>query len=316
MSHIFISYSSKDRPKAKALADILEGKGWKTWWDKNITPGKAFDKAISKALDEADCILVLWSKNSVESDWVLEEAYEGLERKILAPALIGKTRLPFGYRRIQYVDLTSWKGAANSKALDKLFEAIEPLVQPRAAMAAPGKKASPKPKPKPSPKLKRARTLSGALDGKTIVFTGALSESRKAHAEKVKAVGANFVDAVSGNTDYLVAGKEPGAVKLQAAEKHGVKKITEKQWLNMLNEAYRRTLANKKVVFTGKLDAPRAELEKIARKLGAQPTGSISGQTDFLVVGQHPGKVKLEAAEKYSVRVISESLWREIADTL
>ncbi|MCB0597338.1 MAG: toll/interleukin-1 receptor domain-containing protein [Lewinellaceae bacterium] len=67
MSHIFISYSSKDRPKTKALADILEKKGWKVWWDKNLKPGKAFDHAISKALDEAGCIVVLWSKNSVES---------------------------------------------------------------------------------------------------------------------------------------------------------------------------------------------------------------------------------------------------------
>ena len=67
MSHIFISYSSKDRPKTKALAGILEKKGWKVWWDKNLKPGKAFDHAISKALDEAGCIVVLWSKNSVES---------------------------------------------------------------------------------------------------------------------------------------------------------------------------------------------------------------------------------------------------------
>ena len=41
-------------------------------------------------------------------------------------------------------------------------------------------------------------------------------------------VGANFVDTVSGNTDYLVVGKEPGDTKLKAAEAKGVKKITEK----------------------------------------------------------------------------------------
>ncbi|MCB9291454.1 MAG: TIR domain-containing protein [Lewinellaceae bacterium] len=314
MSHIFISYSSKDRPKAKALADVFEQKGWKVWWDKKIKPGKAFDRAISKALDDAGCIVVLWSGNSVESPWVLEEAYEGLERKILMPVLIGKTRLPFGYRRLQYLDLTRWKGAAGSKAVQQLFDSVEAMI-PLSSKPAPGKKAPRKPKA-PSASIKKRRTFSGALDGKAIVFTGALSESRNAHAEKVRVVGANFVDAVSGNTDYLVVGKDPGATKLKAAEEKGVKKITEKTWLKMLNEAYRRTLQNKKIVFTGKLDAPRAELEKTARKLGALPTGSISGKTDFLVVGANPGKVKLDAAKEYSVKIIREKLWKEIVDTL
>ncbi|TNE53122.1 MAG: TIR domain-containing protein [Bacteroidetes bacterium] len=314
MRHIFVSYSSKDRAKTKALAAIFEKNGWPTWWDKNITPGKAFDRAISKALDDAFCIVVLWSKNSVESSWVLDEAYEGLERKILVPVLIGTTRLPFGYRRLQYVDLTKWRGTASAAPMQRLLEQIAALAPESAAKAKPGKKAVQKKKPAAKPK--RPRSLSGALDGKVIVFTGALSESRQIHAEKVKVVGANFVDSVSGKTDYLVVGKEPGATKLAAAEKLGVKQISEKKWLQMLNDAYQRTLLNKQIVFTGKLDAPRTELEALSRKLGAKPTGSISGKTDFLIVGENPGKVKLEAAKKYSVKIIKESLWKEIVDTL
>jgi TIR domain-containing protein/BRCA1-like protein len=311
MSHIFISYSSKDRSKTKALATIFEKKGWKVWWDKDIAPGKAFDRAIGKALDDASCIVVLWSANSVESHWVLEEVHEGHQREILVPALIAPTRLPYGFRTVQYIELTKWKGGANSPEMKRFLAAIEPFVQP--AVIA-GKKASPV--KKPSAKIKAKRKYSGALDGKTIVFTGALTESRNAHSEKVRVVGANFVDSVSGKTDYLVVGKEPGAVKLAAAKKLGVKKISEKVWLKMLNETYRRTLDNKTIVFTGKLDSPRTTLEKIAKKLGAKPTGSISGNTDFLVVGQKPGKTKLTAAEKYSVKIINESLWKEITDSL
>lgn len=311
MGHIFISYSSKDRSKTKALATAFETKGWKVWWDKNITPGKAFDRAIGKALDEAHCIVVLWSPNSVESDWVLEEAYEGLERNILIPVLISPTRLPFGYRRVQYVELTKWKGNAKSADVHKLMEAVAPLMQ---AVLANNKKAPPI--HRPDAKIKSHRTFTGGLDGKTIVFTGTLSESRDAHSEKVKAVGANFVDTVSGKTDFLVVGKDPGAVKLAAAEKHSIKKITEKAWLKMLNETYRRTLDKKTLVFTGKMDASRPELEQVAKKLGARITDKISGKTDFLVVGQKPGAAKLKAAENYSVKVISETLWKEIAETL
>ncbi len=308
MGHIFISYSSKDRSTTRALAKILEKQGLKVWWDKNLQPGKAFDRAISKALDESESIVVLWSKNSVKSDWVLDEAYEGLERKILIPAMIETTKLPFGYRRIQAINLARWKGADSAKGIKDLIKALHVLVGP-----AEKSKAKPKKKAKP---VKIIRRLSGALDGKTIVFTGALSENRKANEEKVNVVGARYVNSVSSKTDYLVVGKEPGDVKLEAAKKHNVKKITEKQWLKMLNETYKRTLLNKNIVFTGALEQPRTTLEKTAKKLGAKPTSSISGKTDFLIVGDKPGKSKLTAAKKNDVQIISEELWNDIVKTL
>lgn len=322
MSHIFISYSSKDRSITKKLATVFEKQGWKVWWDKNLKPGKAFDTAISKALDAANCIVVLWSPNSVESNWVLEEAYEGLNREILVPALIKETRLPFGYRRAQYVDLSKWKGGTNDLPVKKLISAVESFAGERRLpkyLRTPvtgNEKPITKPKTKAKIKLKTVRTFSGALDGKNIVFTGALSESRNAHAEKVKTVGANYISAISGKTDYLVVGKNPGESKLTAAKKHDVKKITEKQWLKMLNEIYRRTFMNKRVVFTGKLNAPRKELEKLVKSIGAIPTNDISEKTDYLIVGEKPGKVKLAAAEKFSVKIINEELWKEIMETL
>ena len=308
MGHIFISYSSKDRSKTKTLAKILEKQGIKVWWDKNLKPGKAFDRAIGKALDDSKLIIVLWSKNSVKSDWVLDEAYEGLEREILIPAMIETTTLPFGYRRIQAINLSRWQGAESAKGIKDLISAVQPLFSP-----VEKKKPAAKKKAKP---VKFKRRLSGGLDGKTIVFTGALSESRKAHEEKVNVVGARYVNSISSKTDYLVVGKEPGAVKIEAAKKHGIKKLTEKQWLNILNETYKRTLSNKNIVFTGKLTQSRTQLEKIAEKLGAKPTGSISGKTDFLIIGTNPGKTKLDAAKKYGLQVISEELWSDIAQTL
>jgi hypothetical protein len=310
MGHIFISYSSKDRSTTRTLAKILEKQGLKVWWDKNLQPGKAFDRAIENALEESKSIVVLWSKNSVKSDWVLDEAYEGLERKILIPAMIETTKIPFGYRRIQAINLSRWQGADSAKGIKDLIKALQTLVGPDDETKT---KAKTKKKVK---SYKGTRRLSGALDGKTIVFTGALSESRKANEEKVNVVGARYVNSVSSKTDYLVVGKEPGAVKLEAAKKHNVKKLTEKQWLKILNETYKRTLLNKNIVFTGKLEQPRTALEKIAKKLGAKPTQSISGKTDFLIVGDKPGKTKLDAAKNFDVQVISEELWSDIVQTL
>lgn len=72
------------------------------------------------------------------------------------------------------------------------------------------------------------------MNGVNIVFTGALSEGRNAHAVKVKAVGANYVSAVSEKTDYLIVRAKPGKVKLAAAEKFFVKIINEELWKEIM----------------------------------------------------------------------------------
>jgi hypothetical protein len=77
VSDIFISYSKSDRAKARVLAKALESEGWSVWWDPKIPPGKTFDEVIEQALDAARCVMVLWSKKSVSSDWVKTEAAAG-----------------------------------------------------------------------------------------------------------------------------------------------------------------------------------------------------------------------------------------------
>jgi len=310
MSEIFISYSSKDRKTAGSVVKVLEKSGWHVWWDKNIPPGKPFDRAISQALDAAKCIVVLWSRNSVKRHWVREEAHEGLNRIILVPTQIDSVKLPFGFATLQTIDLSRWKGAASSQSIKQLIKAVADLVD-----------SGTKPEQKKKPVRKTAareenRKPSGALDGKTIVLTGKLKEIRKAHAEKISAVGARFVDSVSSKTDFLVVGEDPGDDKLKAAEKYGVKKLSERQWLKILNEAYTRLLIGKTIVFTGKLSQPRAKLEGVARKLGAKPVGAISGNTSYLVVGEKAGKKKLSEAKKYDVETIKEPIWNEIVETL
>ena len=86
MADIFISYADEDRDRAKLLAKALEGQGWSVWWDRIIPPGKSFDQVIQEAITAAKCVVVLWSKESIKSDWVREEATIGKRRQILVPA--------------------------------------------------------------------------------------------------------------------------------------------------------------------------------------------------------------------------------------
>lgn len=107
MVDIFVSYSSEDREQVRPIVQALSDVGWTVWWDREIGAGTAFDREIEKAIDEARCVVVVWTENSVESEWVRTEANEGLEKNILVPVQLTSIKPPLAFRRIQMIDLAT-----------------------------------------------------------------------------------------------------------------------------------------------------------------------------------------------------------------
>ena len=128
MSDIFISYARSDREKARLFAEALQQEGLSIWWDPQIPPGQTFDAVIEEAIDTAQCVIVLWSKNSVRSDWVKTEAAEGKRRNILIPVLLDEVKIPLEFRRIQTADLLHWKGERTTREYQKLLVAIQDIL--------------------------------------------------------------------------------------------------------------------------------------------------------------------------------------------
>src|SRR5688572_14647768 len=85
---IFISYAHEDREVAKALADAFDQQRWSIWWDDRLRGGNPFRAAIEQALRTAQCVVVLWSPASVESDYVRWEASIGYDNDKLIPVKI------------------------------------------------------------------------------------------------------------------------------------------------------------------------------------------------------------------------------------
>jgi len=128
LGNIFISYASADRPTAQILASALSGEGWSVWWDRKIPPGKSFDEVIEAALAKAKCVLVLWSKASVTSNWVKTEASDAAKRDILIPVLIEDVTIPLEFRRLEAADLIGWQGSRNHTGFQTLLSSVADIV--------------------------------------------------------------------------------------------------------------------------------------------------------------------------------------------
>jgi hypothetical protein len=128
MSDIFISYKREEQAVAKKLADALEGEGWTVWWDPKLRAGEHFDDVIEKALNEAKCVIVMWSKLSVNSEYIKAEATEALEQGKLVPVKIENVNLPFRFKRVHTPSLLEWDGSRTSPDFRKFVGDITTIL--------------------------------------------------------------------------------------------------------------------------------------------------------------------------------------------
>ncbi len=129
MADIFLSYAREDFEKASKLADLLTNTGWSVFWDHDILAGAIFDDVIQKQLDNARCVICLWSIHSTSSSFVRSEAEEGANRNMLVSVLIEDVRIPIAFRRIQAAKLLNWSGSKHDEQLKDVLRAVKYVVE-------------------------------------------------------------------------------------------------------------------------------------------------------------------------------------------
>lgn len=98
---IFISYSTKDSEFVERLSIELVKERIHVWLDKwEMQPGDSLIDKIQSALTESSYLLVVLSKNSIDSEWCKKELNAGLMREldekkvVVIPILLDDCKIP------------------------------------------------------------------------------------------------------------------------------------------------------------------------------------------------------------------------------
>lgn len=194
MASVFLSYDRDDAEQARHFARTLEAAGHEVWWDLHVRGGAQFSKVIEEALKSADAVVVLWSKKSIESAWVRDEAAVGRDTGRLVPVSIDATHPPLGFRQFQTIDFSKWKGRGRPRQLSILVEAIDSLAKPMDRQAPIATVRSDRPAPW------RFLTVAGIFA--LMVIAGVVVAWRTSHAQFTTVVGVTPADSSATSAEF------------------------------------------------------------------------------------------------------------------
>jgi hypothetical protein len=130
VADVFLSYAHPDKTRAEQLAHALMQAGKSVWWEGRLEAGASFQDAIQGELERAKCVIVLWSRDSVRSDWLRNEVTTAHERGVLVPVLTqGDAKLPLDFGHVQALDLSRWTGDLESPEFLALLENVNRIVR-------------------------------------------------------------------------------------------------------------------------------------------------------------------------------------------
>ncbi|MGE0594939.1 MAG: TIR domain-containing protein [Hyphomonadaceae bacterium] len=156
MADVFISYAREDRARAEQVARGLQQIGLEVFYDSEIPPGRTWADYIEEKLAQSKAMIVLWSANSVNSQWVREEARMGRDKGRLIPVMLDASPAPFGFGEVQAADLSHWRGAYSDPAWVRFSNAVDSTVR--------GPDAKPRPVPQAPPAWQSAAGAGAAAD--------------------------------------------------------------------------------------------------------------------------------------------------------
>ncbi len=130
MSDIFISYARSTAAKAQQVADALRTLGYGVWRDDELPAHRAYADVIRERLQAAKAVVVIWSSEAANSEWVRSEAERARADHKLVQLSLDGAELPMPFDQIQCADLNGWSGETDAPGWRKVIASIAELTGP------------------------------------------------------------------------------------------------------------------------------------------------------------------------------------------
>ena len=153
---VFFSYSRLDQKRAVPIIRAIEAAGYAVWWDGMLEAGSKYLERTEEALVGARAVVVLWSKTSVSSNWVRDEAMSGREVSRLVPLSLDGVEPPLGYRQFQVTDFSNWRGRTDGPEMIAVLRGLAKLHD------------------RPMPTFVAAPAANGSFSRRTLLLGGAV----------------------------------------------------------------------------------------------------------------------------------------------
>ncbi|MFZ2032056.1 MAG: toll/interleukin-1 receptor domain-containing protein [Vitreimonas sp.] len=131
MSDVFISYASEDRDRVRPLAEALQKRGFRIWWDRSLAAGQDYAQIIERELRGAKAVIVVWTRGSSASTFVRDEAGRARDEGRLVPVMLDRVEIPLGFGAFQAEDFTRWNGGPTAPQMQLLEEALRAKLEGR-----------------------------------------------------------------------------------------------------------------------------------------------------------------------------------------
>lgn len=198
---MFVSYARANEAAAKRVQNGLKAGGFDAWRDDQLPAHRAYSEVIEQRLRGASAVVVLWSKEAAQSQWVRAEADFARNEGKLVQAQLDDTLPPMPFNQIQCADLRGWRGNRKHKGWAKLAASVDSVV------------SGEKPQPAEPASLRRGvqitrRQAIAALAAILLVIAGAalLVPRLFGGGDESPRVAVLPFESVGGSDEALVAG--------------------------------------------------------------------------------------------------------------
>jgi adenylate cyclase len=205
MPGVFVSYCRPSAQVAEQVTSALSSLGYDVWRDDQLPAHRAYGDVIEENLKSARAVVVLWSSEACQSQWVRAEADFARQAGTLVQASIDGTIPPLPFNQIQCADLSNWEGDAQSLGWRKIQQSVAAL-----APIEMGGKETKSPSARPSICVLPFQNMSG--DAEQEYFSDGISEDITTDLSKISALAVT-----ARNTAFTFKGQAVDVCKVARA---------------------------------------------------------------------------------------------------